>query len=79
MSRFAMCPDCGHRLSRVKDSFGYWDEETYICNYCSDEDEYNEYDEESLSVFEAADIWFSNGKDEEFMFGFTEDELEEAL
>ncbi|HFU4368857.1 TPA: hypothetical protein ACGO9H_000868 [Streptococcus suis] len=79
MSRFAMCPDCGHRLSRFKDSFGYWDGETYICNYCSDENENNEYDEESLSVFEAADIWFSNGKDEEYMFGFSEDELEEGL
>ena len=39
----------------------------------------HEYDEESLSVFEAADIWFSNGKDEEYMFGFSEDELEEGL
>ena len=79
MSRYAMCPDCGHRLSRLKDSFGYLDEETYICNYCSGENEDNEYDEETLSVFETADIWFSNGKDEDYMFGYSEDELEDTL
>lgn len=32
-----------------------------------------------LDVNEAAMIWASNGKDEDYMFGFTEDELEDAL
>lgn len=36
-------------------------------------------DEEELSVYDAAQIWASNGKDEDYMFGFSEDELENAL
>ena len=42
----------------------------------------NNYDEdnsEQISVWEAADIWVSNGKDEDYMFGYTEEELEDAL
>lgn len=36
-------------------------------------------DSERLSVWEAAEIWASNGKDEDYMFGYTEEELEDAL
>ena len=43
--------------------------------YDLDEDENNE----SISVYDAAEIWASNGKDEEYMFGYSWDELEEAL
>lgn len=35
--------------------------------------------DESLSVYEAAEIWASHGKDEDYMFGYTEEELEDAL
>jgi len=42
------------------------------------DDEDHEQDE-SLSVFEAACIWMSNGKDEDYTFGYSEEELEEAL
>jgi len=38
MSRYMMCPICGHRMSRVIDAFG-WDGETYRCEYC-----YGEWD-----------------------------------
>ena len=34
MSRYAMCPECGHRMRRVRDIFGDWDGETYTCDYC---------------------------------------------
>lgn len=34
---------------------------------------------EAISVYEAATIWASHGKDEEYMFGYSEDELEDAL
>lgn len=34
---------------------------------------------ESISVYDAAQIWASNGKDEDYTFGYTEDELEGAL
>jgi hypothetical protein len=41
-------------------------------------DESEEFDE-TLSVYEAAEIWASHGKDEDYMFGYTEEELEDAL
>ncbi len=34
---------------------------------------------EALDVYEAADIWLCSGKDEDYMFGYTEEELENAL
>lgn len=45
---------------------------------------YNEYcsnmsEEESLSVYDAALIWMSHGKDEDYTFGYSESELEDAL
>ena len=80
MSRYAMCPNCGHRLRRVLDSWGNWDGETYECYYCSSEyDEDDIEDGESLSVYDVALIWASNGKDEDYMFGYSEEELEAAL
>lgn len=43
-------------------------------------DENDEEDEcETLSVYDAALIWMSHGKDEDYMFGYSEDELEDAL
>lgn len=42
-----------------------------------DEDEDSE-DGESLSVYEAADIWHSRGEDEGYTFGYSEDELRRA-
>lgn len=77
MSRYEMCPDCGHRMRRVYDSWGTWDGSTYQCDYCSYDDE--EYGGEVLDVYDAAEIWASNGKDEDFTFGYSEDELESAL
>ncbi len=41
-------------------------------------DEMEEF-EEPLSVYEAAEIWAAHGKDEDYMFGYTEEELEDAL
>ena len=44
------------------------------------DDSYDEADDsEHLSVWDAAEIWASNGKDEDYMFGYTEKELEDAL
>ena len=33
---------------------------------------------QSLSVYDAADIWLSKGQDEDYMFGYSEDELRRA-
>ena len=46
-------------------------------NYTEDSDNYDE--SESLSVEDAAEIWRSNGCDEDYTFGYTEEELEKAL
>ena len=40
------------------------------------EDDYEDKDDsERLSVWDAAQIWASNGKDEDYTFGYTEEEL----
>ena len=36
-------------------------------------------DEERLSVCDAALIWISNGMDEDYTFGYSEEELKDAL
>ena len=43
MSRYAMCPVCGHRMRRYLDGFGNWDGETYVCDYCA-----REYDDDNI-------------------------------
>lgn len=80
MSRYTMCPVCGHRMRRDKDLSGWWDGETYVCDYCGGDDfDEDDDDGEGLSVYDAALIWLSNGKDEDYTFGYSEDELEDAL
>jgi len=44
-----------------------------------DDDWYEADSSESLSVHDAADIWASNGKDEDYTFGYSVDELERAF
>ncbi|MDR0200369.1 MAG: hypothetical protein LBI43_07345 [Streptococcaceae bacterium] len=44
-----------------------------------DDDDDDDDDEERLDVYDAALIWESNGRDEDYTFGYTEDELLEAL
>lgn len=47
--------------------------------FMSEFDDDDDEDDESLSVYEAAEIWRSNGMDEDYTFGYTEDELRDAL
>lgn len=51
---------------------------TKLLDSLADEDDETE-SEDSISVYDAALIWISNGKDEDYMFGYTEEELEAAL
>ena len=44
-----------------------------------DDDEEEDEDGERLSVWDAAEIWASNGKDEDYMFGYSREDLENAL
>jgi hypothetical protein len=52
------------------------------CSCEIDDDHYEDGtlygDDESLSVGDAADIWRSKGMDEDYMFGYTEEELRNA-
>ena len=68
------CPICG--------TYWYVDDDDQFLNDGSDwspNDEEDDEDDECLSVYDAALIWRSHGKDEDYMFGYTEDELEDAL
>ena len=42
------------------------------------EERKRELDSEAISVSDVALIWRSHGKDEDYMFGYTEEELENA-
>lgn len=72
------CWDCGRKTEYEGE--GYW-----RCPRCNISF-YEGYDEDGdpeggdvLGVDEAALIWASHGKDEDYTFGYSEDELEEAL
>lgn len=71
------CPRCGQAMTKKYDFSDWW------CNNCCagiyDEDEDDDECDETLSVFDAALIWASHSKDEDYMFGYTEEELENAL
>lgn len=40
MSRYTMCPRCGHRMRRDRDWSGEWDGMTYVCDFCQSDGEY---------------------------------------
>lgn len=74
-----LCIDCGAEMH-------YIGNREWECTNChtvyeiEDIDYDDEEDEdEYLSVYDAALIWASKGKDEDYMFGYTEEELEDAL
>ena len=69
------CPQCGNPLTKRYVFSGMYCEN---CRYGLEDDD-DEDDDETLSVYEAADIWVSHGKDEDYTFGYSEEELEDAL
>lgn len=69
------CPNCGTALTKR-----YVFSEMYCENCRYGIDDYDDEDyRQSLSVYDAALIWQSNGKDDDYTFGFSEEELENAL
>lgn len=70
------CP-CGYEMDYIGN--GEWKcpkcGETLYTGY----DDEGESTQESLSVDDAALIWGSRGKDEEDMFGYSEEDLENEL
>jgi len=90
---YAECPQCG-RIARghdeIEEVFGYRYGGTKPQSWCKDcraghgsswvdEDDDDDDDGERLSVDEAALIWMSNGMDEDYTFGYSEEELRDAL
>ena len=80
------CDECDAYLNKQDGFTTASDEwECTECGYINDVSEYNivedddDDESEGLSVYEAAEIWASHGKDEDYMFGYDEDELEDAL
>lgn len=71
------CPRCGQAMTKKYMFSDWW------CDNChaglNDDDDDDDDDSESLSVYDAALIWQSHGCDEDYTFGYTEEELEEAL
>ncbi|WP_276741138.1 hypothetical protein [Actinomyces bouchesdurhonensis] len=71
-----VCPRCGEEMHK-RYSYSGWH-----CPSCGgpydDEDE-DVDDSERLNVYDAALIWMSNGMDEDYTFGYSEEELREAL
>lgn len=55
-----------------------WDfGESCLCPDCVLED-CEEMDSNALSPSDAADIWYSSGQDEDYMFNYSADELDDA-
>ncbi|MBR6384772.1 MAG: hypothetical protein IKS03_01405 [Ruminococcus sp.] len=52
------------------------DSENYYCPFC---DPFGSEDEERLPLSEAALIWGSSGEDEDYTFGYSEEELRNEL
>lgn len=70
-----VCPRCGEEMHK-RYSYSDW-----YCPSCGgpDDDEDEDIDDsERLDVYTAADIWMSNGMDEDYTFGYSEEELREA-
>ena len=55
------------------------DDSDHIDPIIPDFDDDDDDDSQTLSVDDAALIWLSNGMDEDYTFGYTEDELRDAL
>ena len=61
------CPNCGTPLVK---RFVYSEMYCLDCRYGLDDDD-DDDDGETLNVHEAAQIWASKGKDEDYMFGYS--------
>lgn len=67
---YLTCPVCGQHMKADDWYSRYY---TMLEDEAEDDD-----DEERLSVWDAAAIWRSHGRDEDYMFGYSEEELENA-
>jgi hypothetical protein len=70
------CPKCGEAMKKRYQFSDWWCEN---CHSGLDDDDFTDEENEYLNVWDAAEIWLSHGKDEDYMFGYTKEELEAAL
>ena len=78
---YAECPQCGliaRGDDKIEELFGFRYGHTKPQSWCKSCRSGGSRGE-SLSVWDAADIWMSNGMDEDYMFGYSEEELRDAL
>ena len=78
---YAECPQCGviaYGHEEIEEIFGYRYGGTKPQSWCK-ACRSNGNSGERLSVYDAALIWMSNGMDEDYTFGYSEDELRDAL
>ena len=69
------------KIAEAEDDFrrAQADFDDYLSGADDDDDDDADGDSrETLSVGDAADIWLSKGRDEDYMFGYSEDELRRA-
>lgn len=79
---YAECPQCGQTAygeNEIERLFGFRYGGTKPQSWCRSCRSSAKRSDESLSVYDAANIWMSNGMDEDYMFGYSEDELRSAL
>ena len=73
------CARISEKIAEAEDDFRRAQENFDYLSSGADDDEDSDGDSgERLSVWEAKDIWLSNGMDEDYRFGYTEDELRRA-
>ncbi len=80
--KYAECPQCGliaRGDAEIEELFGYRYGHTKPQSWCKACRSGRNNSGENLSVWDAADIWLSSGMDEDYMFGYTEEELRNAL
>ncbi len=79
---YATCPHCGitaYGDEEIEELFGFRYDGTKPQSWCRSCRSSGGDSGERLSLSEAADIWASNGCDEDYTFGYSEDELRSQL
>ena len=77
---YAECPQCGkvaYGKEEIEELFGYRYDGKKPQSWCRECR--SSGGKEKISKEEAALIWASNGRDEDYTYGYTEEELEEEL
>lgn len=78
---YAECPQCGeiaYGHDEIDEVFGYRYDGTKPQSWCK-ACRAGSNSGEALDVYDAALIWRSNGMDEDYTFGYSEEELSNAL